>query len=62
MPKLTAAELQALLVRNLPPVDHHDEIIEQLSGGQLRIRLPFRKEYLGTRESSPGLPPSLEPI
>ena len=48
MPKLSAVELKDLLIRNLPMIDHHDEVVEHIGDGELRIRLPFRREYLGS--------------
>lgn len=47
MHKLTESELKEVLVKNLPAIDQHDEIIERISHGEVRLRLPFRKEYLG---------------
>ena len=43
---LTPEEVQAAL-RKLPVIDHHDEVVEQVGDGQLRMRLPFRREYMG---------------
>jgi uncharacterized protein (TIGR00369 family) len=44
---LSKTELEDLLIRNLPAVDHHDEVVEQIGDGNVRIRVPFREEYLG---------------
>lgn len=46
MPTLTPEEVQAAL-RKLPVIDHHDEVVEHVGDGQLRMRLPFRREYMG---------------
>ena len=46
MPILTIEEVQAALGK-LPVVDHHDEIVEYVGDGELRMRLPFRREYMG---------------
>ncbi len=46
MPTLTPEEVQAAL-RKLPVIDHHDEVVEHVEDGQLRMRLPFRCEYIG---------------
>jgi acyl-coenzyme A thioesterase PaaI-like protein len=43
---LTPEEVQAAL-RKLPVIDHHDEVVEQVGDGQVRMRLPFRREYMG---------------
>ncbi len=47
MPVLSETELKTLIVSNLPPVDQHDEIVEAVSEDGIRIRLPFRPDYLG---------------
>jgi len=44
---LTVAQTQALILRNLPPVDHHGEIVEAVGGDAIRVRLPFRDAFLG---------------
>jgi acyl-coenzyme A thioesterase PaaI-like protein len=46
MPSLTIEEVQAALGK-LPVVDHHGEIVESVGDGELRMRLPFRREYMG---------------
>jgi len=46
MPILTIEEVQAALGK-LPVVDHHGEIVEYVGDGELRMRLPFRREYMG---------------
>lgn len=46
MPILTIEEVQAALGK-LPVVDHHGEIVEYVGDGELRMRLPFRQEYMG---------------
>ena len=43
---LTPEEVQAAL-RKLPVIDHHDEVVEHVGDGQLRMKLPFRREYMG---------------
>ena len=47
MPALSCIETEALLVRNLPPVDHRNEIVEAVERDTIRPRLPFRESYLG---------------
>lgn len=48
MPVLSETEIKALIVANLPSVDQHDEIVEAVGEGWVRIRLPFHQDYLGT--------------
>lgn len=43
---LIPEEVQAAL-QKLPAIDHHDEVVEHVADGQLRMRLPFRREYMG---------------
>ncbi|HUT48501.1 MAG TPA: PaaI family thioesterase [Alphaproteobacteria bacterium] len=44
---LTAEQTAALIVRNLPSVDHHGEVVEAVGGDAIRVRLPFRPEFMG---------------
>jgi acyl-coenzyme A thioesterase PaaI-like protein len=46
-PALTAKQAEMTITANLPPVDHHDEKVEAVGPNSLRIRLPFKPEYLG---------------
>jgi hypothetical protein len=47
MHELTESELKQVLVKNLPAIDQHGESVERIGHGDVRLRLPFRKEYLG---------------
>ncbi len=47
MPKLTADEVKNEILARLPICDHHDEIVEYVGDGELRMRLPFRHEFMG---------------
>lgn len=53
MSQMTAPELLALLKRNLPAVDHRDEIIEEIGEAHLRIRLPVNPQYV-SQDFPPG--------
>lgn len=44
---MTESELKKLLVKNLPGVDNHSEVVEEAGEGRVRIRLPFNEEYMG---------------
>lgn len=46
MPTLTPEEVESAL-RKLPAIDHHDEVVEYVGDGQVRMRLPFRRAYMG---------------
>ncbi|MCG8490416.1 MAG: PaaI family thioesterase [Sneathiellales bacterium] len=47
MTKLSAREIEAAIISNLPPIDHHDEIVEEIGKDFIRIRLPFKQDFLG---------------
>lgn len=47
MSKLSESELKDLLLKNLPAIDQHSEVVERVGLGEVRLRLPFRKEYFG---------------
>ncbi len=44
---MTESELKKLLVNKLPGVDNHGEVVEEIGEGSVRIRLPFKEEYMG---------------
>jgi acyl-coenzyme A thioesterase PaaI-like protein len=44
---MTESELKKLLVKNLPCIDNHGEVVEEIEEGRVRIRLPFNEEYMG---------------
>jgi acyl-coenzyme A thioesterase PaaI-like protein len=54
---MTPAELSALLIRNLPAVDHRGEIVEEISSDFVRLRLPIISDYL-----SHDLPPGSDQV
>lgn len=47
MPTLTVRQVQSTMIAGLPPIDYHDEVIESVGPNTLRLRLPFKSEYLG---------------
>ena len=47
MTKLTPKAIEALIRRNLPRVDHHGEVVEEVTGDSLRLRLPFDESFVG---------------
>src|SRR5580700_6408732 len=54
MPSLTPEQTQLTITTNLPPVDHHGEIVEAVGPNTLRLRLPFKPEYLGAEPWQDG--------
>ena len=53
-PILSAADTERMITKNLPPVDHHGEVVEEVESNTIRIRLPFRAEYTGTEPWQDG--------
>ncbi len=53
-PSLTPLQVEGLIVRNLPPIDHHGEAVEQIGPGSIRVRLPYRHEYMGAEPWQDG--------
>src|SRR3990170_1545598 len=47
-PRLNAGQVEQAIVRNLPSVDHHDEIVESVGQNSIRVRLPYKPEFMGT--------------
>ena len=47
-PALTPKEVEQAIIENLPPIDHHGDIVEEVGPDTLRIRLPFDQKYVGT--------------
>lgn len=54
-PALTAKEAERTIAANLPPIDHHNEVVEAVGPNSLRIRLPFKQEYLGAEPWQNGV-------
>ena len=44
---LTTWEAEQTITTNLPPVDHHGEIVESVGNDTITVRLPYRPEYMG---------------
>jgi hypothetical protein len=40
VPALTAKEAESMITRNLPPSDHHGEVVAQVGKNSIRARLP----------------------
>jgi acyl-coenzyme A thioesterase PaaI-like protein len=47
MPTLTVTQAQTGMIAGLPPVDYHGQVVESVGPNTLRMRLPFKSEYLG---------------
>ena len=53
-PVLTAKQVEGTITANLPPIDHHGEIVETVGPNSLRIRLPFKQEFMGAEPWQDG--------
>lgn len=47
-PALTPKQAERTIADNLPPIDHHGEVVEAVGPNSIRVRLPFRPEFMGT--------------
>jgi uncharacterized protein (TIGR00369 family) len=53
-PRLSAGEAEALILKNLPSVDHHGEIVEDVGKNSIRVRLPIKPEFMGAEPWQDG--------
>jgi acyl-coenzyme A thioesterase PaaI-like protein len=53
-PALSAKEAEAMIGKNLPPIDHHGEVVEQVGKNSLRVRLPYKSEFMGAEPWQDG--------
>ncbi len=51
---LTPLQVEGLIIKNLPPVDHHGEAVERIGPDSIRIRLPYQPEYMGSEPWQDG--------
>lgn len=51
---LSAEETRRTILENLPRVDHHGEIVERVGGDAIRVRLPYREEFMGSEPWQDG--------
>ncbi len=51
---LTAKQTELTITTNLPPIDHHGEIVEIVGADSITVRLPFKAEYLGAEPWQDG--------
>jgi acyl-coenzyme A thioesterase PaaI-like protein len=51
---LSAKQAERAIIQNLPPVDHHDEIVEQVGEDSIRVRLPYKPEFMGAEPWQDG--------
>jgi acyl-coenzyme A thioesterase PaaI-like protein len=53
-PALSAKEAETMITTNLPPIDHHGEIVEQVGRNCIRVRLPYDRKFMGTEPWQDG--------
>jgi acyl-coenzyme A thioesterase PaaI-like protein len=53
-PALSPKEAERMITKNLPPIDHHHEVVEEVGVNSIRVRLPFRQEFMGTEPWQDG--------
>jgi len=51
---LACPEVERIITTNLPPVDHHGEVVESVGSDTIRIRLPFKPEFVGAEPWQDG--------
>jgi acyl-coenzyme A thioesterase PaaI-like protein len=53
-PALSAKEAERTIVENLPPIDHHGEVVEHVGRNSIRVRLPYNSDFMGTEPWQDG--------
>lgn len=53
-PALTAKEVEKIIIQNLPLIDHHNEVVEEVVSNSIRVRLPFKPDFMGTEPWQDG--------
>lgn len=53
-PRLTTDQVTQAIIRNLPVVDHHGEIVEHVGPNAIRVRLPYQATFMGTEPWQDG--------
>lgn len=54
VPALSAKEAERMIIKNLPPIDHHGEIVEAVGKNSIRVRLPYKSQFMGTEPWQDG--------
>jgi acyl-coenzyme A thioesterase PaaI-like protein len=53
-PALNESQTERMITKNLPPIDHHGEVVEAVGGDAIRVRLPYRADYMGAEPWQDG--------
>jgi len=54
VPALSVKEAERMIVKNLPPIDHHGEVVEHVGENSIRVRLPYKPQFMGTEPWQDG--------
>src|SRR4051812_13606051 len=54
VPALNAKEAESMITKNLPPSDHHGEVVEQVGKNSIRVRLPYQAKFMGSEPWQDG--------
>jgi uncharacterized protein (TIGR00369 family) len=54
VPALTAKEAESMIKKNLPPIDHHGEIVEHVGKNSIQVRLPYQSKFMGSEPWQDG--------
>jgi hypothetical protein len=53
-PALSAKEAEQMIIKNLPKIDHHGELVESVGRNSIRVRLPYNTEFMGAEPWQDG--------
>lgn len=54
VPALSTADAERMIIKNLPPIDHHGEVVEHVGTNSIRVRLPYNPAFMGTEPWQDG--------
>jgi len=54
VPALSAKDAERMIAQNLPTIDHHGEIVEQVGRNSIRVRPPDSPAFMGTEPWQDG--------
>ena len=52
--RLNAGQVEQAIIRNLPTIDHHGEIVESVGQSSIRVRLPYKRAFMGAESWQDG--------
>jgi len=54
VPALSVKEAERMIVKNLPPIDHHGEVVEHVGENSILVRLTYKPQFMGTEPWQDG--------